>query len=114
MDCIFCKIINKDIPAEIIFEDEELLVFKDIYPQAPVHILTIPKKHISTINDAKDSDLSILGKMMLKAKDIAKELKIDEDGYRLVMNCNENGGQTVFHIHLHLLGGKKLGGSMVG
>ena len=106
MDCLFCKIINKDISADILCEDDNVIAFKDIDPKAPVHFLVIPKKHISTINDAQDSYL--IGNLLLKARDIAKELQIDKNGFRLVMNCNSDGGQTVFHIHCHLLGGRVL------
>jgi len=107
-DCLFCKIISKDIPADIVYEDDKVLAFSDINPQAPVHILVIPHQHISTINDASDSDTELLGYMMLVAARIAKDNGIDESGYRLIVNCNEQGGQTVFHIHLHILGGRQL------
>ena len=105
---IFDKIIEKEIPSEIIFEDDSYLAFNDINPQAPIHVLIIPKKQIPTINDIKEDDSQIIGEMVLIAKNIAKELSIAEDGYRLVFNCNGNGGQTVNHIHLHLIGGRKL------
>ena len=109
MSTIFTKIINKEIPADIVYEDDELLAFNDIAPQAPVHILIIPKKEISTLNNLKTEDGIIVGKMILLAQDLAKKFKIDQTGYRTVFNCNEDGGQTVFHIHLHLLGGRQLG-----
>lgn len=108
MSTIFSKIINKEIPAEIIYEDDELLAFNDINPQAPVHILIIPKKEIKTLNDIQIEDKDILGKMILLARDLAKKYNIDESGYRTVFNCNDDGGQTVFHIHLHLIGGRSL------
>ena len=108
MSTIFSKIINKEIPAEIVYEDDELLAFNDINPKAPVHILIIPKKEIKTLNDIQIEDKDILGKMILLAKDLAKKHKIDESGYRTVFNCNDDGGQTVFHIHLHLIGGRSL------
>ena len=108
MSTIFSKIINKEIPAEIVYEDDELLAFNDINPQAPVHILIIPKKEIKTLNDIQIEDKNILGKMILLAKDLAKKHNIDESGYRTVFNCNDDGGQTVFHIHLHLIGGRSL------
>ena len=108
MSTIFLKIINKEIPAEIVYEDDELLAFNDINPQAPVHILIIPKKEIKTLNDIESEDKEIMGKMMLLAKDLAKENNIDKSGYRTVFNCNDDGGQTVFHIHLHLIGGRPL------
>ena len=108
MSTIFSKIINKEIPAEIVYEDDELLAFNDINPQAPVHILIIPKKEIKTLNDIESEDQEIMGKMMLLAKDLAKENNIDKSGYRTIFNCNDDGGQTVFHIHLHLIGGRSL------
>ena len=108
MATIFSKIINKEIEANIAYEDEEVLAFEDVNPQAPIHILIIPKKEIKTVNNIELNDLKIIGKLFLVAKNIAKEKKIDKDGYRLVMNCNNDGGQTVFHLHLHLLGGRKL------
>tara|TARA_B100000941_G_scaffold289017_1_gene267112 strand:- start:1491 stop:1832 length:342 start_codon:yes stop_codon:yes gene_type:complete len=108
MSSLFTKIINKEIPAEIIYEDNDVLAFNDINPQAPVHVLIIPKKEIKTINDIKFEDKEILGKIFLVAKKIAKKLNIDKTGYRTVFNCNEDGGQSVYHIHLHLLGGRKL------
>ena len=108
MSTIFSKIINKEIAAEIVYEDDELLAFNDINPQAPVHILIIPKKEIKTLNDIQIEDKNILGKMILLAKDLAKKHNIDESGYRTVFNCNDDGGQTVFHIHLHLIGGRSL------
>lgn len=104
---IFSKIIAKEIPADIIFEDDDILAFRDINPQAPQHILIIPKKEIPTINDVENSDAELVGKLILCAKEIAKELGISEKGYRLVFNCNSDAGQDVFHIHLHLLGGRK-------
>lgn len=107
-DSIFTKIIKREIPAEIVFENDDVLAFKDINPLAPVHILIIPKKQIPTLNDLEEADAVLMGKIILAAKVIAKEQGIAEDGYRLVFNCNENGGQTVFHIHCHLIGGKKL------
>jgi|TARA_B110000263_G_C15007743_1_gene373543 histidine triad (HIT) family protein len=107
-ETIFDKIISKEISSEIVYEDNNYLAFKDINPQAPVHILIIPKKRIPTINDLDKDDSKTIGEMTLIARDIAKLLNIDKDGYRLVFNCNEDGGQTVFHIHLHLLGGRSL------
>ena len=108
MSTIFTKIINREIPADIIYEDDEFLAFNDINPQAPIHILIVPKKEIKTINDIHSEDTAIIGKLFLIAKKIAKQVDISEDGYRLVMNCNEYGGQSVYHIHLHLIGGRKL------
>ena len=108
-DTIFGKIIRKEIPAEILYEDDISIAFKDINPQAPTHILIIPKKHISTINDFNPNDSELIGEMFLVAQKLAKTENINSTGYRTVFNCNEDGGQTVYHIHLHLLGGRKLG-----
>ncbi|WP_077927505.1 histidine triad nucleotide-binding protein [Wohlfahrtiimonas populi] len=108
MSTIFTKIINKEIPANIVYEDDEVLAFRDISPQAPEHILVIPKKEIPTVNDIEEADAALVGKLFLTAKKIAKELGFDEKGYRLVMNCNEDGGQTVNHIHMHILAGRQL------
>ena len=108
MSTIFNKIIKKEIPATIVYEDDTILAFEDIAPKAPVHILIIPKKEIKTLNDIEQKDVELLGKLILVAKKIAKDKNIDKDGYRLIMNCNEYGGQTVYHIHLHLIGGKRL------
>ncbi len=107
-ECLFCKIRDGEIPAETVYEDDDVLAFNDVNPQAPVHVLVIPKKHISTVNDIDADDADIIGKMVLAAKHIANERKIAADGYRLVVNCNQNAGQTVFHIHLHLLGGRRM------
>ncbi|MBO1254454.1 histidine triad nucleotide-binding protein [Alteromonas sp. 5E99-2] len=108
-DTIFTKIINKEIPADILYEDELALAFKDISPQAPVHFLVIPKKAIATINDITEEDCGVVGHLSFVAAKVAKELGVAEEGYRTVMNCNEFGGQTVYHIHLHVLAGKPLG-----
>lgn len=113
-ETIFSKIIRKEIPAEIVYQDDLVTAFKDINPQAPVHILIIPNKIIPTINDAKVDDKELLGHMMLTAASIAKELGIADDGYRLIMNCNKHGGQEVYHIHFHLVGGEKLGAMIRG
>lgn len=103
---LFTKIIERDIPADIVYEDDEIIAFNDINPQAKVHILIVPKNPIPTINDVEKKDAELLGKMILVAKELAHKNKIAEKGYRLVFNCNEQGGQMVFHIHLHLLGGR--------
>jgi histidine triad (HIT) family protein len=108
MDCLFCKIIKKEIPATIVFEDEKMLAFRDISPQAPAHLLVIPKKHISTINDLTVDDAPIIGEMALTAKLLMKQEGCSETGYRLVMNCNKDAGQAVFHIHMHVLAGRRL------
>lgn len=109
-DCLFCKIVAGDIPADKVYEDEQVLAFKDISPQAPTHILVIPKQHIATVNDLAEEHSALIGHMVLSAKKIAKEQGLADDGYRLIMNCNEQGGQTVYHIHLHILGGRQLRG----
>ena len=106
MSTIFKKIINKEIKADIVYEDDNVLAFKDINPQAPIHILIIPKVEIKTTNDIKSNDKELVGNLVLVAAKLAKKLKIDSSGYRLVFNCNEDGGQTVYHIHLHLVGGR--------
>jgi histidine triad (HIT) family protein len=109
MSTIFSKIINKEIPANIIYETENVLAFKDINPQAPVHILIIPKIEIAEVTDLNGSEhAGLLGEMIDAANKIAKDLGIAEDGFRLVFNCGENGGQEVYHLHLHLLGGRKM------
>ncbi len=107
-DCLFCKIRDGDIPCDIVFEDDHVLAFNDVNPQAPVHILIIPKKHISTINDLEDGDGQLMGKLFAAAKNIAHEKGVSDDGYRLVTNCNAGAGQTVFHIHMHLLAGRAM------
>lgn len=108
-ETIFTKIINREIDAEILYEDEQALAFKDINPQAPVHFLVIPKKAIATINDITEQDKELVGHLSMVAAKVADEMGIAEEGYRTVMNCNEFGGQSVYHIHLHVLGGKLLG-----
>ncbi|KTD64709.1 histidine triad nucleotide-binding protein [Legionella spiritensis] len=108
MDCLFCKIINGEIPATILFEDPEIMVIRDIRPQAPSHLLVLPKKHIATINDADSSDEQLLGRMVLTAKKMAESEHISDFGYRLVFNVNAGGGQEVHHIHLHILGGRQM------
>ena len=108
MSTIFSKIINKEIHADILFENDKILAFRDISPQAPVHFLVIPKKRIRTINDINEEDKSLIGELFIVAKEIAKKEGISEKGYRTIFNCNEHGGQTVYHIHLHVLGGRQL------
>jgi histidine triad (HIT) family protein len=109
MDCIFCKIAKKEVPSRIVFESDHVLALHDLFPAAPTHLLIIPKQHYSTLNDVPAADSAILGEMVNTARTLASELGIAEDGYRVVMNCNSDGGQSVYHIHLHLLGGRKLG-----
>ena len=108
-ETLFDKIISREIKADIVFEDDDVLAFRDINPQAPTHILIIPKKPIATLNDLQAEDSVLIGRLVLVAKKLAADEGFAEDGYRLVMNCNEAGGQTVFHIHLHLLGGRSFG-----
>lgn len=107
--CIFCKIINKEIPAGIVYGNDEIVAFNDVNPQAPVHIIIIPRKHIERVSEIKEGDSALVGKLVLVAKKLAEEKKISDSGYRLVFNCNKDAGQVVFHIHLHLLGGRKMG-----
>lgn len=108
MDCIFCKIAQKEVPAQIAHETPELIVIKDKVPQAPIHLLVVPKKHIATINDLTDDDEPLIGKMVNVSQKLAKEMQIYQDGYRLIYNVNHQGGQTVYHIHLHILGGRQM------
>lgn len=109
MDCIFCKIVEGTIPARKVFENDTVMAFHDIQPQAPVHVLVIPKKHIASMNDASGQDWALIGDIHEAAQTIAGELGIKESGYRLVNNCGPDSGQIVFHIHYHLMGGEKLG-----
>lgn len=108
MDCLFCKIATGEIPAKLIYEDELVVAFDDINPQAPHHKLIIPRKHIATLNDLSPTDNALVGHMVQVVQKIANDLGIAENGYRLVMNCNRGAGQTVFHIHAHLLGGRQM------
>lgn len=107
-DCLFCKILSGDIPADIVYESDSAIAFRDINPQAPMHVLIIPRKHIATINDLDEEDQEVVGSLYLAAKDIARTEGLSDEGYRAVMNCNEGAGQSVFHIHLHVLGGRAL------
>jgi histidine triad (HIT) family protein len=107
-DCIFCKIANREIPADIVYENEQVLVFKDVNPAAPVHLLVIPKKHIPTLFDLSEEDSGILGQIQLAAARVARELNLGEKGFRLVSNCGREAGQVVMHIHYHLLAGRPL------
>ncbi len=110
-DCLFCKIVKGEIPSNKVYEDDEILAFKDINPKAPVHILIIPKKHISSANEIEEIDEALIGRMFTVIKKIAKDMDL-KNGYRIINNCGEDGGQEVKHLHFHLLGGKKLGISM--
>jgi histidine triad (HIT) family protein len=109
-ETIFSKIIRGEIPADIVYEDDDVIAFRDINPQAPVHVLVIPKVEIATVNDIQPDQAVLIGKMVITAQKIAAEEGIAEDGFRLVINCNQHGGQEVFHLHLHLLGGRQLRG----
>ena len=108
MSTIFDKIINREVPAEIVYETDDILAFKDINPVAPTHLLIIPKRKIQTVNDISQDDSKVLSELLLSAKIISKKMGLDKEGYRLVINCNENGGQTVYHLHMHLIAGRKL------
>ena len=106
IDCLFCKIVEGEIPADIVYENDTVLAFRDINPQAPTHILIIPREHIGTINDLSPEHEVVVGRLFVAAKEIAAAEGLTEKGYRVVMNCGEGAGQSVFHIHLHLLGGR--------
>jgi len=107
-DCLFCKMVAGEIKPQMVYEDADLIAFRDIAPQAPVHVLIVPRRHIATLNEAKPEDAELLGKLMLAAQKIARQQGIAESGYRTVMNCNADAGQTVFHIHLHVIGGRPM------
>lgn len=106
-DCLFCRIVRKEIPAKIVAENDHCVAFRDINPQAPVHVVIVPREHVASLNDARDAEL--IGRLSLLAADIAREEGIAASGYRTVVNTNRDAGQTVFHVHLHLLGGRSLG-----
>ncbi|ACZ61553.1 histidine triad nucleotide-binding protein [Dehalococcoides mccartyi] len=112
MSCIFCQIVKGEIPAQIVYKDEDLVTFKDINPQSPVHILIIPRRHIANLTELDEADTELAGKMILLAGKLAREMDISESGYRLVINSGREGGQVVNHLHLHLLGGRQLGGQL--
>jgi histidine triad (HIT) family protein len=105
-NCIFCRIAAGELPADIYYQDDEIVAFRDIHPVAPTHLLIIPKRHIATANEFSDTDTALIGRLPIAAAKLAKELRIAESGYRMVMNCNRDAGQTVFHVHLHLLAGR--------
>ncbi len=107
-DCLFCRIVEKKVPADIVYESDDVIAFEDIEPKAPIHCLIIPKKHISTINDIDGSNSNIIGLMYEAVAQLARSFNVDKEGYRVVMNCNSDGGQTVYHIHLHFLAGRQL------
>jgi histidine triad (HIT) family protein len=108
MACIFCQVAEGTIPSKVAFKDDEFVAFHDIHPQAPTHVLIIPKRHIETVNHLQEQDGAMVGRMVLRAQALAKQLGISEKGYRLVFNCNREAGQSVFHLHLHLLGGRPM------
>ncbi len=108
-DCLFCKMVSGEIKPDLLYEDDHVLAFNDINPQAPTHFLVIPRQHVATLNDLEDSHAEMVGRLYLAAQKIAKEKGISEAGYRTVMNCNKGAGQTVWHVHLHVLGGRNLG-----
>jgi histidine triad (HIT) family protein len=107
-DTIFLKIVRREVPAQILYQDDEITAFKDINPAAPTHVLIVPNKHLPTLNEATAEDERLLGKIVLTAQRLARELGVDQTGYRLVMNCNSDGGQSVYHLHFHLLGGRRM------
>ncbi|WP_022855651.1 histidine triad nucleotide-binding protein [Thermodesulfobacterium thermophilum] len=109
MNCIFCKIAKKEIPSKVVYEDEKVIAFHDINPQAPYHILVIPKKHLSTLLDLTEEDKDLIGHIYLVINRLAQDLGFAERGYRVVVNCKEEAGQTVFHLHFHLLAGRTMG-----
>ncbi|MBD3379262.1 MAG: HIT domain-containing protein [Candidatus Omnitrophica bacterium] len=106
-DCLFCKIVNREIPAEIVYEDEKVLGFEDINPQAPVHCVFVPKEHIATLNGINTENSALAGELVRASVEVAEKKGLSERGYRVTINCNSDAGQEVFHIHLHLLGGRK-------
>lgn len=108
-DCAFCRIVEKKIPAKILYEDELALAFEDIYPQAPVHVLIVPKKHLATVMDLSEEDNALMGHLFQVAKKMARDKGTDENGFRIILNCNRDGGQVVYHLHMHILGGKRIG-----
>ncbi len=107
-DCIFCKIANGTIPSKKVYEDEDTVAFDDIHPMAPVHVVIIPRNHIPALMDVRKADMNSIGSMFIAAQEVARIKGIDERGFRVVINCNEDGGQVIFHLHMHVLGGKKL------
>ena len=108
MDCIFCKIVEGEIPSDTVYEDEEIIAFRDINPKAPVHIIIIPRKHIATLSDLSEADSALVGRLAAVANKLAKKEGIAERGYRVFINCGKEGGQVVPHLHMHLVGGRQL------
>lgn len=112
-DCLFCKIINREIPSDIVYEDDEIIAFRDINPAAPIHILVIPKRHISALTQLSEEDELLIGKIYSVINKVTEKEKIKDKGFRVIVNCGEDGGQQVGHLHFHLLGGRKLGPKIV-
>jgi histidine triad (HIT) family protein len=112
VDCVFCQIVDGKIPGDIVYQDEEVLAFRDINPRAPVHLLIIPKKHFASLNQLTEKEMLLMGRMIGVARQLAEREGVSESGYRLVVNCGEEGGQLVLHLHLHLLGGRQLRGQL--
>jgi histidine triad (HIT) family protein len=108
-DCIFCKIVAGEIPADKVYESDTVIAFRDIEPQAPKHLLVIPKQHVATLNDLDEGTVGLVGELYLAAKQVAADEGVAESGYRTLINCNEDGGQDVFHVHLHLMAGRRMG-----
>lgn len=108
LDCIFCRIANHEISSTIIYEDEQIIAFEDIDPQAPVHVLIVPKKHITTLSDLKENETEFLQQILMIARTVSTIKNIEHSGFRIVLNCNPDGGQTVYHLHAHILGGRKM------
>lgn len=107
MSCVFCEIVGGNIPAQIVYQDDQVVAFRDLHPQAPTHLLLIPRRHIATVNDLTAADAALVGRLFIAARELAAVHGFAASGYRLVMNTNDDGGQTVFHIHLHLLAGRR-------
>ncbi len=113
-DCVFCKIIKGEIPSEKVYEDDEIIAFKDIHPAAPIHILVIPKKHIATLLEVSEEDSYLIGRIYQVINKLAKDMGIDQSGFRVIVNCGRDAGQEVMHIHFHMLAGRKMGPKIVG
>ena len=111
-DCIFCRIISGDIPSETVYRDDDIVAFRDVHPVAPTHILIVPRRHITDVNELRDGDADLIGRIVLVARRLAKEEGIADSGYRLAINCGPDGGQKVMHLHMHLIGGRRLDDSL--
>ncbi|ROR32012.1 histidine triad nucleotide-binding protein [Inmirania thermothiophila] len=108
-ECLFCKMVAGEIRPDVVYDDEHVLAFRDINPQAPVHVLVVPRRHVATLNDLEEADAALAGRLFLAARRVAEQEGVAEDGYRTVVNCNKAGGQLVFHLHMHVLGGRQMG-----